>query len=266
MEPTRFVGLGPDSIDKYRVADGLISMIMKMANGALTGTGRVAGWPQRYVWFDVTAGPAFHPSIDCEGTPPIAMRHLAKMKVETYAVFIEGWPATYQSLEHEMVARFGTPDGNYRLVRGDSVELAAGLLQQAPRSRLGGIIIDPNGEVDFDLLAQLVCLRGRKDYDLVVYASATTLKRARRARETANNGGDTRLLIDLLAPCHKKLWIIKKPSGGAQQWSWLVGTNWESMPAWRKAGFEPITTALGQQYLARLTYTDGERQHRLELD
>lgn len=271
MRPTKLVGLGDDSHDKYHVADGLIAMITKMADGALR---KNPWWAQRYVWFDVTAGPAWHPSINTPGTPAIAMTHLTRMRADTHATFVEGYPATCQLLKQYLFQNYGPPtegftcveDGNYRVVQGDSVLIAERLLTQTPKSKLGGIIVDPNGEIDFNLLARLALMPGREGYDLLIYASATTLKRARRAREVANNGGDTRRLNELLASCGKGLWIVRKPSGGPHKWSWLIGTNWTAMPAWAKADFAPVSSELGQQYLAWLTYTEDERQQHMEFD
>lgn len=256
------VGLSDESPHKYRDAEGLFGMVIRMAGGALRRN-RPYGWAQRYVWLDITAGPGAHPGL--LGTPPLAMQHLARLPggIETHATFIDVEPSNVTALAQLLHDEYGAPqddgppfveEGNYRVLCGDNRAIAEEALRLAPRSRLGAITADPTGVIDFDLIAQLATQEGRRDYDLLLYVSATSLKRMRRAGFT---GGDTRILTERMALCRKKLWIIRKPASPFQ-WTWLVGTNWTKMPAWSKAGFEAVTSDLGQAYLRRLTYTPEE--------
>jgi hypothetical protein len=51
---------------------------------------------------------------------------------------------------------------------------------------------------------------------------------------------------------------------GKAQWTWLIGTQWADMPAWRKAGFEPWDSDVGQLTLDRLDMTTSERQAHMQ--
>jgi hypothetical protein len=235
-------GLSDESPHKYRDADGLFGMVMLMAGGAIRRN-KQYGWPQRYSWLDITAGPGFHSQLQLDGTPPLAMKHLAKMKgIETHATFIDVDPGNVAALALLLHQEYGPPQddsgppfvelGNYRVLCGDNRTIAEEALRLAPRSRLGAITADPTGVIDFDLIARLATQPGRRQYDLLLYVSGTSLKRMRRAG-FAN--GDVRLLTERMELCNKKLWIVRKPAGPFH-WTWLVGTNWDSprgaMPAW----------------------------------
>jgi len=193
-------------------------MVIRMAGGALRKNRRY-GWPQRYTWLDVTAGPGIHPG-GLLGTPPLAMGHLAKLQgIETHATFIDVEPSNVTALAQLLRDEYGPPQddngppfvelGNYRVLCGDNRVIAEEALRVAPRSRLGAITADPTGVIDFDLIARLATQSSRRHYDLLLYVSATSLKRMRLA---GFSGGDTRVLTERMALCDKKLWIIRKPA------------------------------------------------------
>jgi hypothetical protein len=254
------IGLGNESAHKYRNAEGLLPMTIRMAMGALRNR---PSWVRPYVWLDLTSGPGFHllDGKQAKGTPVIALEALVATGMPFYAVFLESNSINADQLRRHLVQRFGPEEQAqtwFKVHHGDSHTVAARLLAEAPGANgLGGIVYDPTKAVDFDLLKTLAEVPGRKRYDLLVYLSATSIKRPRNLPLTYLT--DRRSLLERLVAIGKGTWVVREPAG-VSQWTWLVGSEWLQMPAWNKAGFHPWTSARGREILTILDMTRSERQ------
>jgi hypothetical protein len=260
------IGLGDESEHKYRDFAGLCSMIANIGLGALRNHPR---WPRPFLWMDLTSGPGLHPLPDgriLNGTPTLAMDALreasARLGEPFHAIFLEQRHANFVSLEKTLAARYGQAGTQYQVIEGNSEVLAEEVLKHAPAyDGLGVIVYDPTEAVDFDLLARLVHLPKRERFDLLVYVSATSIKRPRNL--PARYQTDRRTLIERMATCDKSAWIVRKRAGTAE-WTWMLGTQHVSMPAWRKSGFENWTSPDGKRILRDLDMTREERQHEAQ--
>ena len=126
------------------------------------------------------------------------------------------------------------------------------------RKKYGLLYADPSGVAPpFNLLAAFAS--HYKRIDLLIYLSATNLKRKRAAQN-----GSTPTLIDELSNIDKDQWIIREPHG-QHQWSFLLGSNWLNYPTYESEGFHRVSSATGQCILHRLNYTENERQQYEQL-
>lgn len=140
---------------------------------------------------------------------------------------------------------------------GDNTELArrwcsaihnrygpSGWLDPAP---YGLLFNDPNGMPDFPLLTELSSLTQLRRIDFLLYASATLIKRVHTVWKSKGH----RSLCEHLDLMSKDIWLIREPVGH-QQWTFLLGTNFESIRDWKRGGFYRIDSAEGQVVLERL--------------
>jgi len=82
--------------------------------------------------------------------------------------------------------------------------------------------------------------------DLMMYLSGTAVKRA--------NSSTQKKLWDWLATINKKYWVIRKPKG-TWQWTFILGTNWDSYPSIKSIGFHPSNTPEGSNYFDTINFT-----------
>lgn len=264
MTNTNGMGLGahsPQKLDDFR---GVADIVLKRAFGALD---TYANWRRPYCWVDLTSGPALDPLPNgkvLEGTPIIAMDRLmerhTRYGIPFEATFFEQHAGRYQSLATVLRDRYGTdgrPPAYFDVIHANSYDYLERMAQPtALPGTLGAFVYDPTTQVDFDFLAEIAAIPHLRRYDLLVYVSATSIKRPRNLPTSYDT--DRRTLIERLQTIPKRKWIVRKPSGPSE-WSWFIGTNDPKFPVWTQRGFFDIATPAGRAVIEHMDMTRHER-------
>ena len=148
--------------------------------------------------------------------------------------------------------------------RGESAEqllVRIGLFLDQP-NRTATITIDPNGpkDIPYDALKQLWKTYGKR-LTLIFHVGATHLKRVAGAREAGIN---FRPLPDHLTGLIEL--FMSQPRGwirspvGADQWTIVMLTHFETAYGWEKQGYHKLTTPIGQQVLSDLSLTNAQKR------
>jgi hypothetical protein len=213
-------------------------------------------WPS-YLHFDITAG---NGGTDEQPGSPSIFTSVLKRRGHAYrAVFIEQEQVNADALR----ARFARDTG-VTVEHGDHADILPSYIHACPadinqRTAYGSLFVDPTGcEPPWDLLIEFS--RAFRYVDIMIYMSATNLKRIRRARAKRDNCQQPDL-HDRLRAIDKKYWLIREYQG-AHQWTFLIGTNWVKYPDWKPGGFYAITSPEGQRVLNETNYTAQERAQR----
>lgn len=257
------MGLGQQSPQKFEDFRGVAHIVVDRAFGALR---KWPTWRRPFPWVDLTSGPGvdvFPGGAAVEGTPIIAMDTLYDAKqrlgIPFEASFFEQHVDRCDDLERELRARYGPPipQGDYEVMNADSRQY----LPQIVSSRhlngtLGAFVYDPTEQVDLDFLAEIASSPNRRRYDLLVYVSASSIKRPRNL--PAHYRTDRRTLVERLQAIPKQKWIVRRPSGPSE-WSWFIGTNDKDFPVWHQRGFFDIATPAGQAIIDQMNLTHEER-------
>ena len=261
------MGLGQQSRQKFADFRGVASIVVNRAMGALR---TYPNWRRPYAWIDLTSGPAldcFADGATLEGTPIIAMDTLrdgrARLGIPFEASFFEQDPGRYASLERELCARYGPPipaGDDYETIHGDSRRWLDKMIDAAHLTgTLGAFVYDPTEQVDLELLADIARSPNRSRYDLLVYVSASSIKRPRNLPLGFRT--DRRTLVERLQTVPKRKWIVRRPSGKSG-WSWFIGTNDPRFPVWTQRGFFDITSPEGEAIIDQMNLTEVERMLR----
>ena len=264
------MGIGAQSAEKFQDFEGIIDIVTKRAIGALL---KVPTWQEPYTVIDLTSGPGYDELPNgslTKGTPLLTMdrlheRHTAK-DVRCATAFFERNVQRADQLRAALRQEYGPsrPGISYKVHTEDSNDwLEAFGTPEAMKGTMGAFIYDPTEAVDLDFLAAISDIRHLAHYDLLVYVSATSIKRPRRL--PAQYQTDRRTLVERLTTINKRKIIVRKPSGPSE-WSWFILTNDVHFPVWRKAAgrsnnldFFDIATPDGSAVLEGLNWTRGER-------
>jgi len=203
-----------------------------------------------YHWFDINAGFGQYP--ECPGSPLVFLNEAKQIGITYQATFIEQ--------DATNVSRLASCIGDNRNVTilcGDNMRLlpiVAGQLS-GRRQHYGMLYTDPNGIPSFDLLSGVSRFPVLRKVDFLIYVSATSIKRSRRAHPDKYVG-----LTEYLATIDKRHWLLRDISTvGAHQWTFLLGTNWDGFPEYRKEGFYRADTKDGKAIMNILATTQEER-------
>ena len=118
----------------------------------------------------------------------------------------------------------------------------------------GFMYSDENGDIPpFNLISSMMDVPCFKTLDVVLYLSATTIKRVRRAfpQHEENN------LECYLRSIGKKHIIVREPAG-RHQWTFAICTNWGEFPEFKTQHFHHIETSEGREIFRRLNLTAKE--------
>jgi hypothetical protein len=225
-----------------------------------------------YTYLDLSAGPGRYydqAGLTQEGSPLIALLMARLLRLPLVAVLYEKHLATHGELRSALTPHFAepprcTPQAFFfpateehpqqaLLVYGDAQVLVPGLLAQwrldaeeQNRKHLGLIYSDPNGLIPFALLEEAA--RSLPQCDVLIYAGGTTHKR----QYYNDRNGLCSTFEEMLDTIKKQYWLIRDPFG-AQQWTFLLGSNWKKMP--RKLsgqGFHDLHSPEGQSIMRRV--------------
>jgi hypothetical protein len=267
------MGVGAQSAEKFHDFEGIVDIVAKRAMGALE---RCPTWRRPYVWADLTSGSGYDDLPEgstVKGTPLTAMDRLheryAKKGIPSAAVFFEREPDRAVELRAALLHEYGpsSKDVSYKVHARDSHEfLEAFCDPKAIPGEMGAFVYDPTEAVDLDFMADIANAPHLKRYDLLVYVSATSIKRPRSL--PAHYQTDRRTLVERLTAINKRKIIVRKPSGPSE-WSWFIMTNDRHFPVWHKAAgrsnnldFFDIVTPEGRAVLEHLNWTRAERLHQ----
>ncbi|MFC1959830.1 hypothetical protein ACFLYO_03880 [Chloroflexota bacterium] len=213
-----------------------------------------------YLYFDINPGDGS----ETGKSPVIAVDLLRGLQLPYTAIFTE----REQSNAKKLSQHFGN-DNNVIVEQGDHNTIIPRYIERPPACDskgttsyvYGSLYADPSGtEPPWELLQQFANQYPR--IDLIVYLSATNYKRIRG--EARTRGIQVPNLQDRIKDIAKKNWIIREPEG-MHQWTFLIGTNWQSYPDYKRLGFVKLESKRGKAVFEKLVYTEREQHDRRQL-
>lgn len=202
-----------------------------------------------------------------KGSPLIFLDALMAVGISCQAVFFE----VKDDLRTELiknVAKYNTSANLSMAFHSDHCKFLPCYFEdegaKRPRKKFGLVYADPSGSLPpFELLGRFFQGKAYSTLDVLIYLTSTNLKR----QLMASTCPIEKRLTDYLALIPKRHWILRKPMG-QHQWTFFIGTNWDSFPAFNNLGFYRLDSAEGRQILAKLNYTNeelNETQHLRKL-
>jgi len=203
---------------------------------------------QNYNYFDITAGPGSGKY--GFGSPLIFVGEIGLIERQYRAVFIDQDETAYQRLQICLAPY--SQNGNLSIHCGEHHEVLKKYLGIWRTKDFGLLFDDPSGQIpSFDLLAVFAKYYPR--IDILIYITPTNIKRQYHCKLCSC---DLRL-DDYIKRIPKKYWIIREPKG-CHQWTFLLGTNWDSFPSFKNKGFYRIDSLEGQVIFDRANLTKEE--------
>lgn len=235
---------------KERDFRGILGMHLQICNGI---HGRYGGPP--YLYADLYAGPGHlrFKSREFPGSPLIFLDLAAKVGMPYDALCFEKDPEIAARLRHAVAE-----------LNGHRPEVYAGPCETGfsrwmsemghQRNRLGLIYSDPiRDEIPHRLLAKAAAMLPK--VDILTYVAATQYKRRRGADPSRP------FLSDHIQKVGKKFALIRRPHG-PWQWAFILMSNWENLPEWRKQGFYRLDSPDGAEIMRQLDLS-GREHHEL---
>jgi len=202
-----------------------------------------------YHYFDITAGPGkgeYGP-----GSPVIFCEEIKSINRQYQATFIEYDEKKCQELRLNLTP-YADNRGHLTIHCGDHHSVLGEYIRTKHAKDYGLLFDDPTGQIpSFDLLAKFAEYYPR--IDILIYVAPTNIKRQYQSRLCSN---DLRL-EDFIKQIPKAYWLIRKPQG-RHQWTFLLGTNWDSFPCFKSRGFYHKDSEQGQEIFNRINYTKDE--------
>lgn len=226
-----------------------------------------------YLYLDIFAGCGSY--ADFEGSPLIVLQEASKTKsgFRINAHFCERGESEYYQLlscckaftNTFLVENFNDLGPGHRifadklgeiyLYNQDNTLWIPRFIDSVPKDSgeiYGLIYSDPNNHAaSFNEVADLANIKALKRMDILFHFPATTLKRVR--------GGNPEIarFKDQLRKVQKKYWFIREPFGPFQ-WTFALGTNWDSFPEFKALGFYPVNSDEGCLIFNKLDCTVNE--------
>jgi hypothetical protein len=248
--------ISAETEQKERDFRGLLYMHVLACRGILSRRPRA----MPYLFMDLHGGPGdlVYPGNGhaFPGSPLIALEELNKAALPYETVHWEKNQATATDLRYA-VAR-------YDLRRAASVRpmafeegLSAWLKQRGRQPwRYGLVYSDPIG--DPIPVAALNAVAGQfPRVDLLAYVSATNQYK----RANANGVGHGRRLSEDVQAVNKQFVLIREKRR-AEHYTFILWSNWDHLPDWRKRGFHRLDTDAGKEILEVLDCTKEELRER----
>ncbi len=222
----------------------------------------------KYHYIDLNAGPGITEEYG-EGSPVIFLQEATKRQVQSRCHFVDVNESVIEVLKKNILnfpcqAEY-FPYDNYLAIKKISDTLYQHY-KKGNKKLYGLLYSDENGTVPFDELAEVFAQKHLQTLDILIYFSATTVKRCLKSF-----GSDKyKRLTDYIYKLPKKHWQIRQAqSDDKQQWSFLFGTNWENKqgkmgyPEVRQLKFYDLSSKKGQSILESLAYTNKEKQEMM---
>lgn len=242
------VGYGACTAEKqadFRYLVGYHTEVVKRMYEKASAAGKV--WPPPEYWyFDITAGSGRHPETGEPGSPLIFAEEALAHGTNAVMFLHEQNSGNCDALRSE----FSRVPVQATIYHGDHHETLLPSIPTDPdRARLGLLYCDTNATYPpFDLLAEFAGQRLTKSIDVLIYASATTIKRCCGAFPEKG----FLPLREALSAIPKAVWLVRKQSG-RHQWTFLLGTNWVAQRSLAKRDFWRVDSPEGEAILRLLT-------------
>lgn len=205
-----------------------------------------------YTFIDLNAGPG---NINAQDGSPQIFCSLAEnySRIKKKVTLCEINDKNADQLEHLRVDYKDFADYSIQVLRGDHNDTVPPLIPAAPIKTYGLIYNDPTGSLpSFDLLQMLADAYPLTD--ILIHTSASNLKRQRRAEHCPVD----KRIDEYVQAINKKHWIVREPYTKFQ-WTFLLGTNWDGFPQFKRLGFYRADELDGAAIMRRLAYTQSER-------
>lgn len=229
----------------------------------------------RMLYVDLRAGPGiyadytdlFHHGL--LGSPLLTLKAARASSLPLQAYLLDSDPQAILSLHQSLPlyggvrrqgedepARFSDAQGVYQfcVCAGDSADYTPRILSMAAHQAqkfYGVVYADVNGGTipvaELAAYSQLLSLT-----DIVFHYSGTYRKRVHGRFDNRPP------LVEVLPQIKKDYWIVRKPYH-QEQWTFLIGTNWDSFPKFERQGFVRTDSPLGRDIMHRLSYRTGEQ-------
>jgi len=217
------------------------------------GIFRKHAWAERkYYFFDMNAGTGKDPLTGSPGSALVALDEIERSGIRGDAILMEKNAKTYR----ELIASIGEHEWPPRM---QILPFSADHHEILPRwysgnsNRFGLIYNDNNGIPSFGLLAEASLSFPRVDF--LINCPASAIKRDRNCSLTHG----TKTLDEYRSAIRKEFWIVREPYY-KWQWTFLIGTNWDSFPAFKKLGFYRLDSFEGREIYKVLNHTREELQ------
>lgn len=200
-----------------------------------------------YLYADLHAGPGVlrWQGRSFNGSPLVFADLAAEKSLRHQALFFDSDPVVAARLSAALTWRPG--DGTLEVFAESCETGMARWLARAGRQpwRYGLMYADPIGkEMPVEVLAKANAALPR--VDILSYVAATGYKR---------RGGPR--LSEHIAAVGKRHVLVREPAGG-WQWTFLLFTNWDAYPDWKRIGFHRADSPAGRGILERLDLTKRE--------
>jgi hypothetical protein len=142
----------------------------------------------------------------------------------------------------------------YHVFAGDhNATLLPSIPEDPGRPRLGLLYCDTNGTYPpWDLLAAFAKQKTTSRIDLLLYVSATSIKRICGAHRDKG----FMPLWDALLTIPKSDWLVREKAG-RHQWTFILGTKWTWQKSFESRDFWRIDSPEGEELLRQLTDSKG---------
>ena len=260
--------ISPETEPKERDYRGILEILVPASKGIIK---RYGGGPFLYV--DLYAGPGW---LEFEGrrfpgSPLIAQEILTRHGVEHEAVHFERDPEVAGRLAEALwvpTSLLDVPDSDSAPIYVEPCQegFPRWLAESGPLSHRRGLVYaDPiRDEIPVDLLNQAAKHMHR--VDLLSYVSATQYKRRRLGDFKRNGHTDRPILSDHVNAVNKRCGLIRKPEKRTGwQWTFVLWTNWDDIPAWEGRGFYRLDSAVGKRVLDECDLTRSERHEKVNM-
>ncbi len=226
-------------------------------------------WARGYFYIDTTSGEGRDKNGEL-GSPLIFLDEAKKINVDFSALFIDKvnirWKKLllncqqfYPLLERKRNIVFRCFDYSKYL----EISLQKLIPEFNKSGKYGLCYVDSNGIPNLDCFHQIMLWGGFNQIDLLVNLNANSIKRVRCCSKIP----EKRTLEQRLQPLipNKRYWLIKVPENHTGwQWSFLIGTNWDSFPELKNIGFYSLDSSKGKEILYELNYTKKEKEEAYE--
>ncbi|MDD5050007.1 MAG: hypothetical protein PHH09_13865 [Methanoregulaceae archaeon] len=239
--PVTKTGMGYS--DKTPEKEFDFAYLAKLVASKVRGLEIYSGKKLPFYYIDTHAGNGYNHEIGCIGSPIVVLKAIQEAGIHTFqAILID----KNKSNCHTLRANF-INDPRITVRKNDCRHVLSAI---GPSIQGYGImVVDPNGDPYFDMLADFFKNEGTSKIDVCIRLGATNWKRV----ITVHNRSD---LFDGIHNIDKNYWYLKRPAiGDPFQWTTIFGTNNPGLKPAQNKGFISIETDEGQCVLNVLNHT-----------
>ena len=226
----------------------IVSTFLTAAKGMLT---RNRGDHEQYfLYVDLYAGSGENMD-NVPGSPIIFHEAAKKAQICTLPILVEENEYSVKQLQDKL---FSVGANYFKIKNTNNEDFVEMMIKQPVRKSTYGLVyLDPNGIPNFELLRRLSEVRQYYKLDFLINCPATAIKRAIGNVKCKQQSR----LFEELKTIKKTNWMIREPIG-KWQWTFIIGTNWNDPPQFKKHKFWPIDSAEGQKIVKYLSYNKQE--------